>query len=310
MRSSNRSALLVPSFLAVLFGTGGSARAKLQVVATVPDLAAITMAVGGDRVEVTSLTLPTQDPHFVDARPHLALKLNRADLLLEVGLELEVGWLPVLLTGARNAAIQKGNDGNLDCSEVVQLKDVPRVKVDRSMGDIHPGGNPHYLVDPDNAIRVGRAVAARLGKLDPAGGATYQKNVGRFAEELSKARQRWQKDLAPYQGTLVVPYHKSWVYFTDTVGLKIVEHLEPKPGIPPSAQHVLRVIQTMRAQKVRLLLQEEYYPDRTAKLVADKTGAALLVLPGGTHLRQGETYLKRMEILVQQLLSALKAQKR
>ncbi len=295
--------------LFVMLGAAPAAGAKLKVAATVPDLAAIARAVGGARAQVYSLTLPTQDPHFVDARPHLALKLNRADLLLVVGLQLEVGWLPTLLTGARNPKILKGSGGYLDCSSVARLKEVPRVKVDRSMGDVHPGGNPHYLIDPDNAARVARAVARRMGKRDPAGAKVYAANAARFVKALRLAQRRWAAALKPIKGTAVVPYHRSWIYFTDAMGLEVVAHLEPKPGIPPNAAHVLRVIRAMRARKVPLMLQEEYYPDRTAKLIAAKAGAKLLVLPGGARLGKGETYLTRMDSMVKKLLAALKGRR-
>ena len=293
----------------VVLGIAPAVRARLKVAATVPDLAAIARAVGGARAEVYSLTLPTQDPHFVDARPHLALKLNRADLLLVVGLQLEAGWLPTLLTGARNARILKGSGGYLDCSSVARLREVPRVKVDRSMGDVHPGGNPHYLIDPLNAGRVAGAVARLMGKLDPTGKKVYDANTARFVKALGQARQRWAAALKPYRGTAVVPYHKSWIYFTSAMGLEAVAHLEPKPGIPPNAAHVLRVIRTMRSQKVALVLQEEYYPDRTARLIARKTGARLLILPGGARLRRGESYLQRMDATVRKLLAALKGRR-
>ena len=306
----NTRYLLVSFLLALAWAVPSHAWAsKIRVVATVPDLAAIALAVAGERAEVISLTLPTQDPHFVDARPHLALKLNRADLLLVVGLDLEVGWLPTLLTGARNSKIQPGNDGNLDCSTLVKLKEVPRQKLDRSMGDIHPGGNPHYLTDPQNAGRVARGIAARLAKLDPDGAAAYQENAAAFVKQLDAARARWAQLLKPFAGTPVVPYHRSWIYFVEAMGLKTVAHLEPKPGIPPNARHVLLVIKAIRAKKVPVMFQEEYYPDRTAKLVAGKTGAKLLILQGGTHLRQGDTYLKRMENMVGALLGALNGKK-
>jgi len=298
--------LFIITLTALLLGATPAA-AKVKVVTTVPDLAAITMAVGGERAQVISLTLPTQDPHFVDARPHLALRLNRADLLLMVGLDLEVGWLPTLLTGARNSKIQTGNDGNLDCSTLVKLKEVPRQKIDRAMGDIHPGGNPHYLTDPKNAGLVARGIAARLSKLDPGGAAAYKKNAAAFVKRLDAARARWASKLKPYAGAPVVPYHRSWIYFIEAMGLQSVAHLEPKPGIPPNARHILRVIKAMRANKAKVMLQEEYYPDRTARLVAKKTGAKLLILQGGTHLRKGDTYLKRMENMVTALLGALKA---
>jgi zinc/manganese transport system substrate-binding protein len=300
------------TFSLILFFTLSSetALAKVKVVATVPDLAAIATAVAGDRAQVITLTLPTQDPHFVDARPHLALKLNRADLLLTVGLELETGWLPTLLTGARNSKIQMGNDGHLDCSTLARLKEIPRQKIDRSMGDIHPGGNPHYLTDPTNAGRIAQGIAARLTRLDGAGKAAYAKNAAHFVKQLDKARARWAAGLKPFAGTAVVPYHRSWIYFIEAMGLRAVAHLEPKPGIPPNASHVLKVIRAMRAEKVPLMLQEEYYPDRTAKLVASKTGARLLILQGGTHLRKGDSYIKRMDRMVEALLGGLKAKGR
>ena len=292
--------------LMLVLGAAPAARAKLKVAATVPDLAAIARAVAGPRALVYSLALPTQDPHFVDARPHLALKLNRADVLLVVGLGLEAGWLPTLLTGARNPKIRKGAAGYLDCSTVARLREVPRTRVNRSMGDVHPGGNPHFLLDPDNAARVARAVARLLGQRDPAGKGAYAANAAAFAKVLARAQKRWATALKPYRGTTVVPYHRSWSYFTGAMGLQEVAYLEPKPGIPPNAAHVLRIIRTMRARKVPLMLQEEYYPDRTAKLVASKTGARLLVLAGGARLRKGETYLQRMESMVKTLLAALK----
>ncbi len=301
-----RTIFSITLLLLLLLGAA-PARAKLKVVATVPDLAAIAMAVAGNRAQVVSLTLPTQDPHFVDARPHLALKLNRADLLLVVGLELEVGWLPTLLTGARNSKILRGNEGHLDCSTLARLKEVPSQKIDRSMGDIHAGGNPHYLTDPDNAGLVAQGIARRLSKLDSGGKEAYQKNAARFVDKLKAAQARWARQLKPYAGTPVVPYHRSWLYFVQAMGLKTVAHLEPKPGIPPNARHVLRVIRRMKADKARVLLQEEYYPDRTSRLVASKTGARLLILQGGTHLRKGDSYIKRMERMVRALLGALKA---
>jgi zinc/manganese transport system substrate-binding protein len=281
------------------------AAARLTVAATVPDLAALAREVAGARAEVFSLTLPTQDPHFVDARPHLALQLSRADLLLVVGLDLEVGWLPVLLTGSRNPAIQTGSKGYLDCSTVVELKEVPRKRIDRSEGDIHPGGNPHYLVAPDNARRVVDAVAARLTQLDPAGAATYAANARAFSDALAKARGRWAEKMKPYQGAAVVAYHRSWIYLADTLGLRIADHLEPKPGIPPNAAHVMHVIQLMRATGIGVLLQEEYYPDRTAQLVCQKTGARLVILAGGARVREGESYLVRMDKAVARVASAL-----
>jgi zinc/manganese transport system substrate-binding protein len=281
------------------------ARAKLKVIATVPDLAAIARAVAGEHARVDSLSLPHQDPHFVDARPHLMLALNRADLLLVVGLEIEVGWLPPLLTGARNGRIQPGNEGYLDCSTAVELREVPQVRIDRSMGDIHPGGNPHYLVQPGNAMAVARAIGDRLAKLDPAHRAAFAKRTATFIAQLTKARQRWRAAIKPFRGTKVVAYHKAWIYFTDEIGLEIVGYLEPKPGIPPNAAHLLRLLRRMREDKVPLILTNSYYPDRATQLVARKSGAILLKVAGGANLRAGESFLKRMNRLVDQVAAAL-----
>ncbi|MCC6751683.1 MAG: zinc ABC transporter substrate-binding protein [Deltaproteobacteria bacterium] len=292
---------LLPAFL---LAVPHPARAGLRIAATVPDLAALAREVAGARAEVFSLTLPTQDPHYADARPHLALQLNRANLLLTVGLGLEVGWLPTLLSGARNPAIQPGTAGHLDCSTLAQLKDVPQAKVDRSQGDVHPGGNPHYLTDPDNAVRIARVLGERLGQLDPAGAATYRRNALAFVAALGGARRRWLAFAASVRGRPVVTYHKSWVYLTDFLGLRVVAQLEPKPGIPPSPSHVLQVMLLMRSERVSVLLQEDYYPDRTAQLMAEKTGARVVRLPGGTNLAGGERYLQRMEALVQRVVRA------
>jgi zinc/manganese transport system substrate-binding protein len=281
------------------------ARADLKVVATVPDLAAIAKAVGGDKVSVQSLALSTQDPHFVDARPNLMLELNRADLLLQVGLGLEVGWLPSLQNGARNAKILTGGPGFLDCSQFVRLLDVPAVAVNRSQGDVHPGGNPHYLYDPRAALPVARGIAARMGQLDPAHAADFQKNLERFTKELEAARAGWEKRLAGLKGTPVVTFHKSFAYLADWTGFDTVAFLEPKPGIPPNPSHVAQVLGLARSRKVRMLLQEEYYPVNTSRLVAGKIPAPLVVLPGGTDFRAGQTYVQRIEALVTRLEQGL-----
>ena len=251
--------LVISSILAALL-VASPAAAKLRVVATVPDLAAIALAVGGKRIQVDSLSTPHQDPHFVDARPHLMLKLNRADLLLVIGLQLEVGWLPVLLTGARNGKIQPGNEGYFDCSTEVQLRQVPQMRIDRSMGDIHPGGNPHYLLHPGNALQLARAVAARMGRLDPEGRKAYQANLKTFSEALQRAHRRWQTRMKPFHGTQVVAFHNAWVYFAEAMGLKIIDYLEPKPGIPPNPAHLLKLIRRMRAAKVPADRLQELLP--------------------------------------------------
>ncbi len=301
----------MPHFLLLLTAVLGlvpiTSFASLRVVTTVPDLAAIARAVGGSRVSVVSLSLPTQDPHFVDARPSLVLDLNRADLLLAVGLELEVGWLGTLQTGARNARIQPGGRGFLDCSQLVERLEVPRGPVDRSMGDIHPGGNPHYLYDPRAAVRVARGIAERLGELDPEGKPTYAAGLQRFTSDLEGARVGWEKRLTALRGMPVVSYHRSFPYLADWLGFQTVGFVEFKPGIPPNPNHIAQLIAQARTRRVQLLLQESYYPDASARLVADKVGARLVVIPAGTGLRAGQSYREHLEEIVGLLERALKA---
>lgn len=265
--------------------------ADLIVVATVPDLAALAKEVGGKQASVRTISLPTQDPHFVDAKPSLVLDLNRADLLLAIGLQLETGWLPVLMTGARNAAIQVGSPGYLECAQFARLLEVPTQAIDRSMGDIHPGGNPHYLHDPRAAAEVAKGIAARMGELDPQNASAYQANLASFLQRLETARRGWEKRMAPYRGTPVVGYHRSLVYLVDWLGLIEVDYLEPKPGIPPNPAHVARVITLARQRRVPALLQESHYPDATSRVVAEKIPAALVKLPGGTDVQHGQSYL-------------------
>jgi zinc/manganese transport system substrate-binding protein len=282
------------------------AHADLRVFATVPDLAAIARDLGGKHVTVTSLSLHTQDPHFVDAKPSLVLDLNRADLLLAVGLELETGWLPILQTGARNAAIQVGGRGYLDCSEFVDILDVPTRQVDRSEGDIHPGGNPHYLRDPRAAGPIAAGIAERMAELDPQNAAEYRRQLTAFRARLDRARAGWEERLAVARGTPILGYHKSWTYLVAWLGLVEVGFLEPLPGIPPSPSHVARMLTLSRARGVKLVLMEDFYPGDTAKLVAAKIPARLVRLPGATAFRQGETYIEHIEAVVVALEKALR----
>lgn len=296
--------LLAAALSAALALLPTSARADLRVAATTPDLAAISKAVGGKTVQVTALSLPTQDPHFVDAKPSLVLELNRADLLVRAGLGLEQGWLPTLVNGARNARIRPGGPGFFDASTSVNVLEVPEHPVDRSQGDVHPEGNPHFLYDPRRAEQVARALAARMAELDPKNAQAYQANAQRFVSELEAARSGWEKRLAPLRGKPVVAFHKTTPYLAEWLGLDVVAFLEPKPGIPPNPSHVVKVLGTARARHVVAVLREEYYPDPSAQLVAEKIPARLVVLPGGTDVRAGETYLQNMEQVVKDLEEA------
>jgi zinc/manganese transport system substrate-binding protein len=216
-----------------------------------------------------------------------------------------VGWLPVLQNGARNEKILSGGTGFVDCSQFVRLLEVPPVPQDRSHGDVHPGGNPHYLYDPRAAVPVARGIAARMSQLDPGNAKLYQANVERFTKELEAARAGWEKRLSGLKGAPVVAFHKSLVYLADWTGFDTIAFLEPKPGIPPNPSHVGQVLGLARSRKARILVQEEYYPTNTSRLVAGKIPAPLVVLPGGTDFRGGQTYVQRIEELVKRLEQGL-----
>jgi len=270
-----------------------------RVVSTIPDLGAIAAEVGGDLVTVTSLVRPTQDPHTLDARPSFVLDLNRADLLLVVGMELEAGWLPPLQVSARNPRVQKGGDGYLDCSTLIPPLDVQTA--DRSKGDVHPGGNPHYWFDPRNGVRLARGIAERLAALDPGHAADYRARADAFVSRLEGRMAEWQARLAPRKGTRVVVYHRSWTYLLDWAGFIEAGELEPKPGIPPSPDHVAGLVTRVQQQGIRYVLQESYYPTNLSKLLAEKTGARLKVLPTMVGAVRTNTYEGLIETLVREL---------
>ncbi len=253
--------------------------AVLHVVSSIPTLGSLAREVGGDRVQVESLGKGYQDPHFVEAKPNLMLVLNRADLLLYVGLELEIGWLPPLVLGSRNPKIQTGELGSLDCSRAIPVLDIPTTRIDRSMGDIHPQGNPHYWLPPGNARIIAGEIAARLSQIDPEGKATYDKNLAAFNARVDAKEKEWAPMVAKMKGAKIVTYHKSWSYVSHWLGMEEIGYVEPKPGIPPDPNHLVQLIQMMRAEKAQLLLVEDFYNKNTAQLVAEKAGAKLMVLP-------------------------------
>jgi zinc/manganese transport system substrate-binding protein len=286
------------------------AQAKLVVVATTPEFGAVASAIGGDAVSVTVLAKPTEDPHFVDARPSHIVTLNRADVLIEGGAELEAGWLPPLVEGSRNAKIQPGTPGRVVASEGIQLLDAPAV-MDRSRGDIHAAGNPHFMMDPLNSRIVARHIADVFCGLDAANCADYRTRLATFEGRLEAAMKEWTEALLPFRGAQIVTFHTTWRYFALRFNLKSEMFLEPKPGIPPSPPHLAEVITRMNAERIRIILVEPYQSLRTAEAVASRTGASLVKVaqfPGGLP-NTDDDYLALMDANVRALTTALAAAK-
>ena len=284
------------------------ARAALNVVTTTADLASIAQEVGGDKVKVTSLAKGYQDPHFVEAKPSFVLMLNKAQLLIAIGRELEIGWLPPLITQSRNPRVNPGADGYLDASQNVKILDMPTGAVTRAMGDVHPSGNPHYWLDPENGGRVAKSIEARLSQLDPANAAYYKQREEDFSRRLAEATRRWKAQMAPYKGLKVITYHRSWTNFVDAFGLNVIGYVEPKPGIPPTPQHTLDVINAMKAQSVKIIIVEPYFDTKTPKSIASNTGGNVLVMPpsvGGVP--QAADYFKLFDTDIAMLIDAIKA---
>lgn len=281
----------------------------VHVVCTLPSLASIAQQVGGDRVRVQALAAPTEDPHFVEAKPNFILALNRADLLVAVGLDLEVGWLPTLLVSARNAKIQQGRPGYMEASGLVELLNVPSGgALNRIMGDIHAGGNPHFLSEPVSVSRVAMGIAQRLAELDPEHANDFverarlmQKTLVDFSEQ-----QRARFLQLPADKRRLVTYHKSWDYVLKWLDLSEVTTLEPKPGIAPDPGHVANVLAIMRREKVGVILQEEYYPISTSKTLSRLAQAQLVVLAGGVRFTKGQLYLDFFQEMTDKLYQALK----
>jgi len=291
--------------LIAVSGIGPSVAKKLKVVATTPDFAALAREIGGDAVEVTALAKPTEDPHFVDPKPSLLVTLNRADMLIEGGAELELGWLPPLLDNARNERIAPGSPGRIVASQGIRMLEVPST-FDRSKGDIHALGNPHFLIDPLNARIIAANIADHFAQVDPGAAPVFKANLERFDATLDRRLVEWQKQLEPYRGSTLVTYHKDFVYFAERFNLEIVETLEPKPGIAPSPAHLAQVISTMRARKTRVILVQPYQNRRTAETVARRTNAVVLDMPQQPGaIKNITTYFELMDHLVQTLAAAL-----
>ncbi len=299
--------LLFLTMASLLIGGNLFAADKLKVVTATEDPASITREIGGDRVTVTSIGKGYQDPHFIEPKPSFLLLLKNADLLEVVGLELEIGWLPPLLDQSRNNNIRPGQKGYLDLSQGVEILDRPSGTINRSMGDVHPLGNPHYWLDPANAVRMAIEITNKLSELRPSDAAYFSQRLQTFKVRMNEANKRWMAEMAPYRGAKIVTYHNSLPNFVRHFGLVVVDHVEPKPGIPPSPSHTLEVINEIKDQKLKVMIMEPYFDRKTPDFIADRTGAKVVVMyPSVGGKAELDDYFKLFDYNIDQLMKALK----
>jgi ABC-type Zn uptake system ZnuABC Zn-binding protein ZnuA len=297
---------LAPIALLAAWGTLAPLGAQLRVVTTTPDLAALAREIGGSAITATALAKPTEDPHFVDAKPSHIVTLNRADMLIEGGAELELGWLPALLQGVRNTKIAVGAPGRISANLGVRMLDVPTT-FDRSRGDVHALGNPHFMLDPLNVKLIAAQITEHLAQIQPAQAAQFRANQQKFNTTLDAKLAEWQAALAPFRGAKIVTYHRDFSYLAERFSLNVVATLEEKPGIAPSPAHLARVISTMRDQGARVILVQPYQNRRTAETVARQTSATVLDMPQQPGAEPGtDTYFALMDHLVRTLAGALR----
>jgi zinc/manganese transport system substrate-binding protein len=283
-----------------------SAQAKLNVVSTLPDFGSLAREIGGDKVEVTVLAKPTEDPHFVDARPSFVVALRNADVLIDGGAELEIGWLPPLLQNARNPKIEAGKPGRVNASQGIRLMNVP-ANATRAAGDVHALGNPHFMTDPIIAKAVAQHIAQAFSAVDAANASTYDANYKKFESAINAKLQEWGAAMLPFKDQNVVAYHDSWPYFAHRFGIRMEIFLEPKPGIPPSPSHLAEVIAQIKTQHIKAIIVEPFHDRKIAEKVASATGAKVVdfaQFPGG--LPGTDSYVKLIDKLVSSLAAALK----
>jgi zinc/manganese transport system substrate-binding protein len=301
-------ALLAWTVLCAMVAPTPAEAKKLFVVTSTTDMAALAQEVGGDKIDVESIAKGYQDPHFVEAKPSFLLKLRRADLLIHVGLQLEIGWLPPLITQSGNPRIQMGAPGNLDASQFAEILDIPQGAVTRAEGDVHPLGNPHYWLDPDNGRRIARGIAKKLADLDPGDSAFFQQRFQDFDKRLSAAEQKWDADMKPWRGRKVVTYHRSFRNFAKHFGLDVIAYVEPRPGIPPTPGHTIDVIQLMKRENCKVVLVEPYFDLKTPQSIGREAGAQVVVyLPSVGGETQVTNYFELFDYDIGLIIKAFQA---
>jgi len=265
-------------FASLILPAPSRAAGTLQVMTTTTDLAALAQEIGGDKVTVESIARGYQDPHFVEAKPSFLLKLRKTDLLMVVGLELEIGWLPPLITQSTNPKIQVGAPGYFDASRYAQILEMPTGQVTRAEGDVHPLGNPHYWLDPQNGLRIAKGIRDKLSEMRPTDAAYFAQRYSAFEQHLKQADQKWLEEMKPYAGRKIVTYHRSWPNFAKHFSLNVIGYVEPRPGIPPSPQHTVELIKQMKSDNVKIIAVEPYFDLKTPNAIARDTGGQAVVL--------------------------------
>lgn len=297
--------ILSAALFAALVGPPAGAQAQLRVVTSTTDLYDIARAVGGRHITAKHISEGYQDPHFVEAKPSFVLDLRNADVWAFVGLDLEIGWMSLLIDGARNPKIRVGGSGYLDASRVIDVLDVPQGRVDRSQGDVHPLGNPHYWLNPENGKRIAYLFRDRFSELDPAHAADYRANTQAFEAKLAARQADWNAMRAVLRGKAIVAYHTSWRYLAEYTGVDIVGFMEPKPGVPPSPSHLASLIDTIKRTGAKVIIMEPFYDRKTAEFVAARTNARVLVLPSSVGgVRGVDDYVTLIDHNLKQLVEA------
>src|SRR5713101_7791498 len=281
---------------------------KLRIMTATTDLAALAQEIGGEKVDVESVARGYQDPHFVEAKPSFLLKLRQADLLIVVGLELEIGWLPPLISQSTNPKIQVGAPGYFDASRFAKILEIPTGVVTRAEGDVHPLGNPHYWLDPENGLRIAKGIQNKLSEMRPADAAYFAERYASFEQRIQQAEQRWQDQMKPYAGRKIVTYHRSWPNFAGHFHLDVAGYVEPRAGIPPSPAHLVELIAMMKRENVKVILVEPYFDLKTPQSVAQQTGAQVVVLlPSVGGEKEITDYFKLFDYDVNLLVKAFSA---
>ncbi len=276
---------------------------KINVVTTSTDLKSIAKFIGGDIIKVENITKGYQNPHIVDAKPSYMLKLNKADLFVKVGLDLET-WSQLLEDGARNPQIRFGSSGYVDASIGVELLDIPTTKIDRSLGDIHVFGNPHYWLDPLNSKTIAQNILNGLRRVSPENADYFKENKKCFDNEIDTHLVKWLRKMKPYSGTKVIAYHKTWSNLAKRFKIKVADYIEPKPGIPASPAHISNLIKKMKAEDIKVIIKEPYYESKVPDFIASKTGASVLTLPTSVEGINGvKDYFALFDYIIDELIS-------